>query len=94
MQHTLRNHESLPRRQFHRPIFQIDEQPPFDNVKELVVRIMLVPVVFAPDHPNPNHGIIHLAKRLVVPRMLCPITERFLINHFERRVKHIQPRVI
>src|ERR1700681_1610427 len=50
MQHAFWNHHSLSRSQADGPLFQLDEQLPLHYVEEFVVRIVLMPVILAPDH--------------------------------------------
>src|SRR5438046_2954911 len=50
MHHPFWYHHALSRRELKRPAFDVDEQLAFDDVKELVVIIVLVPVVFAFDN--------------------------------------------
>src|ERR1700691_104866 len=44
------HNETLPRSKLDHPVLQIDEQLALDHIKELVVLIVLVPVVFAFDN--------------------------------------------
>ena len=46
MNHALRDNEPLSRVELNSAAFKIDNQPAFDNVKEFVVVIVLVPMVF------------------------------------------------
>jgi hypothetical protein len=61
------NHYSLPRLQIERPPLDVDKQVPFDDVEELVIFVVLMPVIFASDHAEPNDRTVHLAECLVVP---------------------------
>ena len=46
MNDALRDNEPLSRVELNSAAFKIDNQPAFDNVKEFVVVIVLVPMVF------------------------------------------------
>lgn len=45
VQDSLRNDKRLPRSQFDRPTFEIDQQLPLHNMEEFVV-VVFVPVIF------------------------------------------------
>src|SRR5215207_6530690 len=55
MHHTLRHDEPLARQQFDYPpwglavgaLLEVDEEPPLDDVEELVIVVVLMPVIFA-----------------------------------------------
>ena len=91
VQDSLRDHEPLARREFDRPILEVDEKLAFDHIEELVVLIVLVPVVFAFDHAEPHHGAIHLAERLVVPLEFASVGERLGVDQLERLEREVQP---
>jgi len=63
------NDESLLWLQINRAIFEIDDKVPLQDKEKLVVIVMFVPVIFALHDPQANNGVVHLAKRLVVPLM-------------------------
>ena len=46
MNPSLRDNEPLSRVELNSAVFKIDNQPAFNNVKEFVVIIVLVPMVF------------------------------------------------
>ena len=58
--------ETLPRREFYDAVFEVDQQLAFDDVKELIVLVVLVPVIFALIMRRAD-GLIDLAERLVEP---------------------------
>src|SRR5215470_7579536 len=47
VKHSLGHHETLSRRELNCSPLQVNQQLAFDDVKELVIVIVLVPVVFA-----------------------------------------------
>src|SRR5205823_7396017 len=61
------NDESLLWLQINRAILEIDDKVPLQDKEELVVIVIFVPVVLALHNPQANNGVVHLAKRLVVP---------------------------
>ncbi len=79
------------RADFNGPLIEVDEERTFDNVEELVVVIVLVPVVFALNNTETNHGTIHLAERLVVPLVGAGIRQGPFIDQFERLKRDVQP---
>ena len=46
MNHSFRDNEPLSRVELNSAVFKIDNQPAFNNVKEFVVVIVLVPMIF------------------------------------------------
>jgi hypothetical protein len=67
MPDALGNDKSLLWLQVDRAIFEIDDEVPFQDKEELIVVLMFVPVVLALHDPEANNGVVHLAKRLVIP---------------------------
>ena len=61
------NDKSLLWLQVDRAIFEIDDKVPFQDKEELIVVLMFVPVILALHDPEANNGVVHLAKRLVIP---------------------------
>ena len=72
--------ESLTWRELHDALFQIDKQLAFDDVEELVIVVMFVPVVLALDHSNSHYGRVYLAERLVIPLMRSCVGKRLLVD--------------
>ena len=58
-----------PGPEVHRAVFQVDEEPALDDVEELVLVVVLVPVVLAPDDAEPDDRVVDPAEGLVVPRV-------------------------
>ena len=81
MNHSLWDDEPLSGVELNRPVFKIDNQPAFDNVKELVIVIVFVPMVFTFNDAKAHYRAIHLAKGLVVPLVTAGIRESFLVDH-------------
>src|ERR1700722_5888751 len=61
------NDETLPRSQGDSAILKINQQLALDDVKEFVVFVVLVPVIFTFDDGNAHHRFIDFAKGLVEP---------------------------
>lgn len=68
MHHPSRYGYALMGIQFNRSLFRIDEQLSLDDKKEFIVVIMLVPVVFSLDDPQPHYALVHPGQRLIEPR--------------------------
>ena len=69
MQHSLRYDESLALAELHRAALQVDQEFSFDDIKELVEIVVLVPVILSLDHTQPHDRVVHLAQCLIVPRV-------------------------
>jgi hypothetical protein len=69
MHDTFWHHESLLGLQINRSIFEVDDEVSLQDEEKLVVALVFVPMVFALQDPEANHGVIHFAERLVVPRV-------------------------
>ena len=67
MHHRPRHHKRLTGRQFYDAILKIDQKPPGNDIKELIILIMFVPMVFPFNDADPNHRSIHFAQGLVEP---------------------------
>jgi hypothetical protein len=94
MNDPLRHDETLPRLELDCTLFKIDEQPSLDHVKEFVIGIVFVPMVFTLNHTKAHDRPIHLAKRLVVPLVNGGLGKSFLVDYFKRLVINVQSRVI
>src|SRR5215207_3093570 len=76
MHDALGDDETLARRQFHhsawrhsvRALLEIDEEPTFDDVEELVVGVVLMPVILALHDAEAYDRVVDAGERLVVPR--------------------------
>ena len=90
MDHSLGYHESLSRCQYHVRFFEIDHELPVETKEELIVVLVLMPMIFALHHTQPDNRTVHLAKRLIVPLIGNRIDERRDVHPFqllERKVK-------
>ena len=65
--HAFGNDETLPRRKLDYAVFEIYQEPPIQYEKEFVDIVVLMPVILTLHHSHPDNGIVHLAKRLIVP---------------------------
>src|SRR5262245_29938739 len=90
MMGALRYHEPLPRRQLDAAAFEIDEQPSFDDVEELVLVVVMVPVVFALDHAQAHHRFVDLAQRLVPPAVRATVDQAAHVHDLERRMEDVE----
>ncbi len=87
--HALGNYEALSRREFDRSILQIDQESALYNIEEFIVSVVLVPVILAFHNPQPDHGLIHLAQRLVVPLMRAGVGERITSKGLNRMLSRV-----
>jgi hypothetical protein len=92
--YSARHNVTLPGRYFDSPAFEIDQQFSVDYVKEFIVGVVLVPVVFALNNGHANYRIIHLAERLVVPLVRARIGQGLLVDQLHRLVENVQARLI
>src|SRR5438067_6399345 len=79
------NHEALLRLQVDRAILEIDDEVPFEDEKELIVAVVLVPVILALHHPEADDRVVDLAESLVVPALPALRHQRRHVDHAERR---------
>ena len=77
MQDSLGDHEALSRSKFHGSILQVDQELTLDHIEEFIVSVVFVPVIFAFYNPQPHHGLVDLAQRLVVPLVSAGVGESF-----------------
>jgi hypothetical protein len=75
MDDSLGNDKSLSWIELDGLVFQVNEQLAVDDVEELIVGIVLVPVILTLKNAKPNYGVIHLAQRLVIPLEFASIGE-------------------
>jgi len=86
MANTFGNDEALARRKFDNAIFEIDQETSAQDEKEFINILVLVPVIFALHHRQPDDRVVHLAKRLVVPLVCAGVGELLHIDQFKRSV--------
>jgi hypothetical protein len=78
--HAFRHHEALARLERHRPITEVDEEATFDDIEELVLLIMLMPVLLPLYHPESHNGFVDLTKGLIVPLVSAGVDQRLDID--------------
>src|SRR5207244_12159181 len=88
------NNKTLTRCELDCFIFEVDQEFSVEHKKEFVDVVMLVPVIFAFQHSEPNNRIVHLAKRLVVPLIFAGVGQLLNVDYFKRAVQNIQERFI
>ena len=59
MDDTFGHHKTLLRRQFYAFVFKIYEELSFENEKEFVIIVMLVPMVLALHNAESNHRVVN-----------------------------------
>ena len=74
------NNKSLSRRNLDRAVFKVNQQLTFNDVEELVVFVMPMPVIFPLHHAEADYRIIYLAESLVVPPELASVRESLLAD--------------
>jgi hypothetical protein len=90
MHHALGHDEALLGFEGDRAAFQIDDELPGDDIKKLIVGVVLVPVIFALDDSQANDRFVDAAEGLVVPGKLALIDERSDVDYFEGRMKNVE----
>jgi hypothetical protein len=90
MKDASRNNKALPRRQFDRAALKINEQLPLDDVEELIIFVVLVPMVLAFDYPQSHYRIVNFTQGLVEPFVFTGIREGLFIDDFHCRIKDVQ----
>ena len=75
-------------------IDEIDEQAAFDDVEELVLPLMVVPVIAPLNDAEANDRIVDVAKRLVVPGVWSSVRGEFFFDYFEGRVLGLKNREV
>jgi hypothetical protein len=83
---------SLLRLKIDRLIFEINDEVTVEDKEELIVIVMLVPVVLPLHHAKPGYGIVHFAKRLVVPTVGAGVDQRRNVNQPQHRESNIEIR--
>jgi hypothetical protein len=73
---------------------EVDQEASFDDVEELVVCIVPVPVILALYHGEPHDGLVHARQRLIVPRVAYGGDERVERDLLQRREEHVEMRGI
>src|SRR5437667_10443701 len=94
MAHAFGHDEALLRSKIDDTIFEIDQEMSVENKKEFIDVFECVPMIFALNHRQPNNRIVHLAKRLVVPRVRAGIGEFLHIDWLKRSVQNVQVSLV
>jgi len=93
MADTLGNNKALPRRKIDNAILEIDQEMSVQNQKEFINILVFVPVIFALNHSHPDDGVIHFAKRLVIPLVGAGIGQLLHIDELWWAVQNVQVRL-
>ena len=64
-------------------IYEIDEETAFDDVEELVLPLMVVPVIVSLHDAEANDGIVYVAKGLVVLGLRGGVGGQLFFDYFE-----------
>jgi len=89
MADTFGNDKALSWGKIDNAIFEIDQEMSVENEKEFINVFVLMPMIFALHHREPDDRIVHLAKRLVVPFVSTGISQLLHINQFKRSVQNV-----
>ena len=73
---------------------RIDQEMAAHDVEELVFLLVLMPVIFSLHYAEPHDRFVHLAERLVVPRMRAGGDQPRHIDHFQRRMQNVKMRLV
>jgi hypothetical protein len=90
MAYTFGNNEALSWSEIDNVILEIDQEMSLQNEKEFINIFVFVPVIFALHHGHPDDGVIHLAKRLVIPFVGAGIGQFLHIDELKRGVQKVQ----
>src|SRR4029079_19146030 len=96
MGHALRHREAFTRLKLDHatgcsvsPRLEVDQEAALDDIEELIVFVVLVPVIL-PLHDAQSHdGVVHSAEGLVVPLILYRRDERIELDSRERSKQDI-----
>ena len=94
MPDAFRNHDTLTGPEINRALFQIDQKAPAHDIEKFIFALVMMPVILALHHAEPHDRLVHLAKRLVVPLVLARGDQLRHIDHLQRPVQNVQPRVV
>ena len=94
MHNALRYDNAFPWGQVDGAIFEINQETPAHDMKELVFILMLVPVILALYDTQAHYGFIHPAERLVVPLVRARRDQPRQVDNLQRRIQHIQMRLV
>src|SRR5262249_5966002 len=77
MHHALWDDKTLIGQELDRSPLEIDYESAAQDIEKLIIIVVFVPMVLALQHAEPHDGIVHPAKRLIVPLVgdrLCELT--------------------
>jgi hypothetical protein len=94
VQDPARDHEALSRAEGDRPSLEIDDELAFNDVEELVVGVVLMPVILSLHHTEAEDCVIHLAEGLVVPLKLAGVDQRLEVDNFESGIEDVEARLV
>ena len=89
MTHTFGNNKALPPSKIDNAILEIDQEMSVQNEKEFINILVFVPVIFALHHGHPDDGVIHFAKRLVIPFVGAGISQHLHVNHLKWPMQNV-----
>src|SRR6516165_2461604 len=78
MHYALWDDKALIGQELDRSLLEIDYESAAQDVEKLIIIVVLVPVVLALHYAEPHDGIVHPAKRLIVPLVgdrLCQLID-------------------
>ena len=94
MAHAFGNNKALPRAEIDNTIFKVDEEISIENQKEFINVLVLMPVVLTLHYCHPDNGVVHFAKRLIVPLVRARIGQSLHIDQLERTVENVEVSLI
>jgi hypothetical protein len=84
-----RNRVTLVWPKGYRPTFQIDQELALQDKEKFIFLIVFVPMEFSLHQAQANDTVIHLAKGLVIPRLLAGSNEGWHVN----QLKEAEPAI-
>jgi hypothetical protein len=82
--HASGNGESLAGSEFDGAALELNDEFSFDDVEELILVIVLVPMELAMHDPETHHAVIDAAQGLVPPGFLAGVGDGLHVNEFKR----------
>jgi hypothetical protein len=86
--------EALPGEQLHGVVVQVYEEATLDDIEELVLIGVCVPMVLALDDAQADHRVVHLTESLVVPPMGTGIDQRLDVYPLQGAILNVEPRFV